>query len=120
MADMGTLPWSAVASIFGVTHYLVTISMCANCADCHDAPCRMCGVRDVFLTPVLFLLPLFERNDVVPTPVVFLLLFCNSFLWGSVFATAVNWWCGNPVRFSLRTLLIAMTFVAVVLGLLAF
>ena len=110
--------WWSVALALGAIQFLALIVAFNHCADCTaDDRCSICSVGDILTFPVNFLFP-FLRATPSLRPAILILLPANSFLWGCVLAEPVRWWFGwPPWRFSLRTMLIAMTLVAAVLGL---
>jgi hypothetical protein len=110
MSPMAKPAWWVVASCFAAGHFLVLF--CANyyCYDqYYGQPCPLDPIVDFLLSPAFFF-PLDENTA-------FLLLPLNSFFWGCLLAEPVRWWFGwPPWRFSLRTLLIILTLIAVLLG----
>jgi hypothetical protein len=83
------------------------------CLDHYYAqPCPLDAIGYVLVSPAYFFFPIFGESPVVVT-----LLPLNSFFWGCVMAEPFRYWCGwPPWRFSLRTLLVITTVIAVLLG----
>jgi hypothetical protein len=103
--------WWGVATCFGVAHFIALAGYIFYCLDqYYDAPCPLESTAFVLVLPAYFFFPLVGEAAVCLLPF-------NSFLWGCVLAEPVRWWLGwPPWRFSLRTLLIITTLVALLLG----
>jgi hypothetical protein len=110
--------WWRVALTLASIHLLVVLVVWMGCSNCTaDERCRQCAVGEILICPALLLDPVVKAAPGLRT-VVPLFILLNSFLWGCVLAEPVRWWFGwPPRRFSLRTLLIATTLVAILLGL---
>jgi hypothetical protein len=114
--------WWRVVFAFASIYWVAWFAAGMNCRDCTaDERCLFCPIVEILSFPAIALEPAIEFIDAYPAlgPPAFLsVILINSVLWGAVLAEPVRWWFGwPPWRFSLRTLLIATTLVAVVLGL---
>ena len=104
------------ASCLAAAHFLALVSAFYYCFNNYYAqPCPLGFIEQGLLFPA-YLLFSFTREHFI----VFVLVPANCFLWGCVLAEPFRWGFGWPAwRFSVRTLLIVMTLVAVLLGLAA-
>jgi hypothetical protein len=106
--------WGAVILI-AIAQYVTLVWIFWYCLDNYYATsCPLDSIGYVLVSPAYFFFPLFGNS---PLPIFLFLLPLNSFFWGCMLAEPFRWWFGWPAwRFSVRTLLITMTAVAVLLG----
>ena len=102
-------PWYLVAVIcFALLHTSVFVGFVFYCVKHGYEQTRLFHwVVEVLQFPVITL-RVFHREYIA----IFMLL--NGLLWGFVLAEPIRWWLGG--QFRLRTLLIAMTMFAILLG----
>ena len=107
--------WWITVACFAVGHFLTVVGVLSYCLDqYYRKACPLDTLGMILVSPVCFL-PLEPHH-----PLIMPLFLSNSCLWGCVLAEPFRWWFGwKPWRFSLRTLLIATTIIAVVLGMVA-
>jgi hypothetical protein len=106
--------WWVGAIGSAIAHFAFLVGTIIYCLDhYYEQPCPLDLLGKVLISPAYFFLPLLGN-----TPLVLVLLPLNSFFWGCALVEPIRWWCGwPPWRFSLRTLLIAFTVIAVLLAL---
>jgi hypothetical protein len=103
--------WWVLAIGFAIGHFTAFGCVFFYCLDnYYDGACPLDWLGMTLVLPAYFIFPLLGKIS-------FVLLPLNSFFWGCVLAEPVRWWLGWPSwRFSLRTMLIIMTLIALLLA----
>jgi hypothetical protein len=104
--------WWATTLIFAAVHFVALVAANFYCLDnYYDKPCPIDWLGKTLISPAHFFFPLLGNSSAG-----LFLLPLNSFLWGAVLAEPIRWFCGWPAwRFSLRTMLIVTTVIALLL-----
>ena len=107
-----TTKWLLLVVLFSLIHIAAMVGCLLYVLEYHyDQPTTPIDPLLYTLAPLCLL----GRPDNPGAGISVLLM--NSFIWGIALSTAVAWWAGwLPKQFSLRTLLIVTTLVAVALG----
>jgi hypothetical protein len=107
--------WWTVAASISVVHFLAVMGLGVYILHCDDLnqPSLLEPVLNVLLSPSQILAVRYTAFG----EWVGLVLYANSFFWGSILAWPFCWFCLPPWQFSLRNMLIATAVVAVILGL---
>jgi hypothetical protein len=99
--------WAAVGCTAIANFSVIVWLFFCTLENYYDKPSPVDWAAELLLFPAILLFPLLGESSLLIIPL-------NSVLWGLVLAEPIRWWCGG--RFSLRTLLAAVTIIAILLG----